>query len=98
MPEEASEHFRAAIEKGIKTEAEWQRRFEAWAAENRELAAEWRAMQAGELPDGWEEALPTFAAGEEVATRKSGQQGHRRGGQPHPLLPGRATPTCRSRP
>jgi transketolase len=74
VPEEASQHFRAAIEKGIKAEAEWQRRFETWAADNRELASEWRAAQAGELPDDWEDALPVFAAGEQVATRKSGSQ------------------------
>jgi transketolase len=74
VPEEASEHLRSAIERGINAEAEWQRRFEAWAAENRELASEWRAMQAGELPDDWEEALPTFPPGEEVATRKSGSK------------------------
>ncbi len=74
VPEDASEHMRSAIERGIKSEAEWQRRFEAWAAENRELASEWRATLAGELPEGWEEALPTFKAGEEVATRKSGSK------------------------
>jgi transketolase len=74
VPEDAAEHMRSAIERGIKAEADWQRRFEAWASQNRELASEWRAMQAGELPDGWEEALPTFAPGEEIATRKSGNK------------------------
>jgi transketolase len=74
VPEDASEHLRSAIERGIKAEADWQRRFEAWAAENRDLAAEWRAMQAGELPEDWDEGLPTFAAGEEIATRKSGHK------------------------
>ena len=35
-------------------------RFEKWSAEFPELAAEWRTIQAGELPAGWESALPTF--------------------------------------
>jgi transketolase len=74
VPEEAALHFRSAIERGITAEAEWQRRFDNWAAENRDLATEWRAMQAGELPESWEEALPTFAAGEQIATRLSGSK------------------------
>src|SRR3954452_3802710 len=41
-PEEAVAHFRTAIDRGAKAEAEWQQRFEAWAAANPELAKEWR--------------------------------------------------------
>jgi transketolase len=49
-------------------------RFESWKRDLPELAAEWERCYAGELADGWREALPTFAAGEELATRAAGQK------------------------
>jgi transketolase len=71
-PEEALAHFRTAVERGARTEGEWQQRFEAWAAANPELAAEWRLAQSGELPPDWESALPTFTVKDKLATRISG--------------------------
>src|SRR5262249_46222122 len=46
IPDEALAHFRTAIDRGAKAESDWQHRFEAWAAANPELAAEWRVAQA----------------------------------------------------
>ena len=43
-----------AKEKGAAAEADWNARFEAYAAEYPELAAEFSRRQAGDLPDGWE--------------------------------------------
>ncbi len=43
-----------AKEKGTAAEADWNARFEAYAAEYPELAAEFTRRQAGDLPDGWE--------------------------------------------
>jgi transketolase len=74
VPEEASQHLGTAVERGHKAETEWQQRFEAWAQANPALAAEWKLALAGELPPGWEAGLPTFAAGENIATRKSGSK------------------------
>jgi transketolase len=71
-PEEALAHFRTAIERGAKAEGEWQQRFEAWAAANPELAKEWRLALAGELPEGWDAALPSFTPKDTLATRISG--------------------------
>ena len=62
IPEEASEHFREAVERGAVAQAEWESRFEAYAGENPELAAEFRRVTDRELPGGWEANLPTFTA------------------------------------
>jgi transketolase len=72
VPEEAGAHLRTAIDRGAKAEAEWLQGFERWAVANPELAAEWRQAQAGELPTGWEETLPTFTPADKLATRESG--------------------------
>ncbi len=60
IPDRALTHFRQAPEKGSAWEAEWQARFEAYATEYPDLAGEWRMALAGELPAGWDVALPTF--------------------------------------
>jgi transketolase len=72
IPDEVSAHLRSALDRGGKAEAEWLQRFEAWAAAFPELAAEWRLAQAGELPAGWESALPSFTPADKLATRESG--------------------------
>jgi transketolase len=72
VPDEALTHFRTAVDRGAKAEAEWQQRFDRWAAEFPELAAEWRTAQAGDLPASWESALPTFTPADKLATRESG--------------------------
>jgi transketolase len=71
-PPEALAHFRTAVERGARSEAEWQQRFEAWAAAHPDLAREWRLALAGELPEGWDSALPTFTPKDNLATRISG--------------------------
>jgi transketolase len=72
IPEDALAHFRTAIDRGAKSEAEWLSRFQKWSAAFPELAAEWRLAQAGELPENWESALPSFTPADKLATRESG--------------------------
>jgi transketolase len=72
VPDEAAAHFRAAIERGAAAEADWQRRFDAWAAAHPDLAAEWKLSLADELPPGWDAELPVFGPNDKMATRKSG--------------------------
>jgi transketolase len=72
IPDEALAHFRTAVDRGAKSQTEWLNRFEAWSAAFPELANEWRTIQAGELPAGWESALPTFTPADKLATRESG--------------------------
>ena len=39
-----------------------------------EMAEDWDRAWSGRLREGWREALPTFAAGESIATRSAGQK------------------------
>ena len=72
VPDEVLAHLRLAVDRGASAQADWQRRFEAYARENPDLAAEWQHTMRGELPQGWDAELPTFAAGESLATRQAG--------------------------
>ncbi|MBV8997730.1 MAG: transketolase, partial [Solirubrobacterales bacterium] len=74
VPEEALEHFRRCIGRGEEAQAEWDRRFDAYAAEHPELAREFRRLVARRLPEGWDAEVPRFhASGTMTATRKSSQ-------------------------
>jgi transketolase len=55
-------------------QTEWQQRFDAWRTAFPQLAADWDRAWAGKLRDGWRESLPSFAAGEQIATRSAGQK------------------------
>ena len=72
IPEEALEHFRKAIERGKKAEADWQRRLAEYRKAHPELAVEWDRYVNGELPAGWEKKLPTFKPSDAaMATRQA---------------------------
>jgi len=60
IPDEVLEHMRQAVERGEKAETEWDKQFSAYAEEYPDLAAELQQMIEGELPEGWDAALPTF--------------------------------------
>jgi transketolase len=57
VPEEALGHTRKAVERGRTAENEWRDRWEAYAEAYPEEAADLEAELAGELPEGWEQAL-----------------------------------------
>jgi transketolase len=63
------EHTRKAVDRGAEAHAEWQKGFDAWAAANPERKKLFDRVQAQELPEGIEEALPVFEAGKDVSTR-----------------------------
>lgn len=71
IPAEALEHFRTAVDRGARAEADWRSRLDAWAATEPELAREWDAAWKGTPPEGWDREIPEFPAGEAVATRAS---------------------------
>lgn len=67
---EAVEAARANVAKRCaEYRKDWDARFEAWKAANPQRAELLERLQSGKLPEGWEEALPTFEAGKAVATR-----------------------------
>jgi transketolase len=69
VPDEAKAPFDAAAERGAKEEAAWNELLERYGREHPDPAADLRRRLAGELPPGWQEAIPTFTTGESIATR-----------------------------
>ena len=65
----ALEHWRAAAAGGTAQQEEWTRRLEAYRADFPELAAEFEAVTAGDLPAGWDESLPDLSSAPPTATR-----------------------------
>ncbi len=73
VDERVREHM-SMREGGAAAQEEWTERFERWRTAFPEMAADWDHAWAGSLRDGWRAALPSFAAGEQIATRSAGQQ------------------------
>ncbi|MGK7313005.1 MAG: transketolase [Candidatus Longimicrobiales bacterium M2_2A_002] len=72
VPDEAYEAFRPSTDRGRSDHGEWTGRLEAYRNAYPELAAELERAMAGDLPDGWDEEIPSFEAGGKQATRASG--------------------------
>jgi transketolase len=74
IPDDALDLYRQAVTRGEETQAEWDRRFEAYRQDHPYLAAELEQALAGELPGGWDSDLPTWNPGDKpVATRKASE-------------------------
>ncbi|HXX69143.1 MAG TPA: transketolase [Polyangiaceae bacterium] len=74
VPPEALAHFRTALERGKTMQDGWNRRFAAYAKEYPELAGEITRRFTGQLPRGWDEALPQFPADTKgMASRKASE-------------------------
>ena len=72
VPPEALAVFRRALDEGREAQARWEAMFERYAREYPKEAALLRRLWAGELPEGWEEAIPTFSPADgPLATRKA---------------------------
>ncbi|WP_018466118.1 transketolase [Calidithermus timidus] len=68
IPPEVYEHFRAAIAKGQRLEADWRARLERYAEAYPEEAQELQRRLKGELPPlEWEQLIPSFSG--KIATR-----------------------------
>jgi len=74
IPDEVAEQFRKAVEEGEVKEAEWEEAFSRYAEAYPDEAAEFMRRVNGELPTGWDAALPTFQADPKgMATRKASE-------------------------
>jgi len=62
-------HTLKVRERGAEAHAAWEERFGAWEAANPERASLLNRLRNRELPQGWENALPSFEEGTSVATR-----------------------------
>ncbi|PJN21658.1 transketolase [Kitasatospora sp. CB02891] len=71
VTDEVVGHAREVVQRGQAARTAWEEQLREWRAANPQRAAEYDRIQIGELPDGWEKALPVFPAGKDVATRKA---------------------------
>ena len=62
IPEDALDHFRDAVARGSRAQAEWELRLKAFAEEYADLAAEFQRVMHSQLPKDWDAKLPTFSA------------------------------------
>ncbi|CAM5324825.1 MULTISPECIES: transketolase [Streptomyces] len=69
VSDEVLAHTRGALDRGRELRSEWEKQYAAWRTANPEHAALFDRVAAGELPEGWQEALPVFETGKAVATR-----------------------------
>ncbi len=73
VEERVYEHM-SLHERGATHQARWQERFAQWREAFPAMAEDWDRAMAGKLREGWREALPSFKAGEAIATRSAGQK------------------------
>ncbi|TWH19535.1 transketolase [Prauserella rugosa] len=75
IEDEVLAHTRKAVDRAKEARAQWQERFDAWAAQNPERKKLADRLRTRTLPEGWDEALPTWEPDEKgVATRKASGQ------------------------
>jgi transketolase len=74
VPDEALAHFREAIDRGAQTEKQWNALVSGYAEKHSELGSMFRTMMSGDLPDSWEDHLPSFEDAKPVATRVASGQ------------------------
>ena len=70
VPPEAGAHLGEAVARGAAAHAAWDERLAAYRAAHPELAAQLELAIRGELPAGWDAALPSFTGAQ--ATRSAG--------------------------
>ncbi|MFF8731414.1 transketolase [Streptomyces sp. NPDC015171] len=69
VADEVLAHSRRALDRGAEAHAAWDKRIAEWRTAHPERAALFDRIGKGELPAGWEDALPVFEEGKAVATR-----------------------------
>jgi transketolase len=69
VADEVLAHTRGALDRGAEAHAAWDKRLDKWRGARPERAALFDRVVAGRLPEGWQDALPVFEAGQSVATR-----------------------------
>ncbi len=62
IPEDVLDYYREAVERGRKSEEEWNQKFSVFKKANPEKGAELERRLADRLPKGWEKNLPVFPA------------------------------------
>ncbi len=71
IPEEVLNLYKTAGKKAALKEEDWNELYKNYKTRHPELAKEYENIISGKLPDGWENKIPVFEAGKELATRKA---------------------------
>ncbi|WP_055613151.1 transketolase [Streptomyces phaeochromogenes] len=69
VADEVLAHARRALDRGAEGHAAWNKQLAEWRTAQPARAKLFDRIVAGQLPEGWESALPAFEAGTSVATR-----------------------------
>jgi transketolase len=69
IPEEVKGYFRNVKQAGAEKQAAWEKLLAGYRSEYPDLAKEWEVYVKGDLPQGWEQALPEMPAEKPPATR-----------------------------
>lgn len=70
LPPQALTHFREAIDRGQKLEADWKQRLSDYQRTYPQLAAQWDRFARGEIAESWKSKIPAFKPAEgPMATR-----------------------------
>ena len=73
LPQDAVEHFRQAIPRGVQTEEEWRKKFDSYTKAFPMEAAEFESIVSGRLPQHWDVDLPKWKpTDKQMATRAAG--------------------------
>ncbi len=71
VPEVVRRRYEAVTDNGRAARARWRELLAGYEREYPEEAREWALAMAGQLPEGWKDRLPSFTAGESLATRSA---------------------------
>jgi transketolase len=71
LPAEVFAYVREVKNRGAQAHKEWDGKFAVWQSAHPDRAELLKRLVARELPTGWEESLPVFEAGKDMATRTS---------------------------
>lgn len=69
VPDSVLKHSRKVLERGSALKAQWDSELATWAKSNPEKSELLKRLQSRELPKNWEQAIPTFESGKDLATR-----------------------------
>ncbi|GHB37191.1 transketolase [Streptomyces umbrinus] len=69
VADEVLTHARRALDRGAEAHTAWNKQLAEWRTAQPARAKLFDRIVAGQLPEGWESALPKFEAGTSVATR-----------------------------
>jgi transketolase len=69
VPDSVLKHTRKVIERGAAKRAIWNGELAAWAEANPQQNALLQRLQSRKLPKDWQQVIPTFESGKDIATR-----------------------------